>query len=153
MTGLSVSFTESFTWTGTNEKSTAMIITVTRTDKVPNDTLGNGLFGHLGIDSHPFKCLTLEREGVEIPPGTYSIQWVRSPHFNQIMPHILVPGRVMVLQHWANWPNQLEGCQALGFEQDLKQDMLQESHDAWSAYIDVILNQPSLILKVVEDYI
>lgn len=129
-----------------------MIITTTRTNKVPNTTLGSGLFGNLMIDTDPFKCLTLERETVAIAPGIYPIRWVRSPHFKQVMPHIIVPGRIMVLQHWANWPNQLDGCQALGFAEDFAQDMLQESQDAWNAYIDVILNQPNLTLKVIEDY-
>lgn len=129
-----------------------MIITVTRTNKVPNAQLGTGLFGNLVIDTNPFKCLTLERDGVQILPGVYPIQWVLSTHFDQIMPHIVVPGRVMILQHWANWPNQLEGCQALGTEEELDKDQLDESKIAWQAYVQVILNQPNLTLKVVEDY-
>lgn len=129
-----------------------MIITTTRTYKDLNILLGNGIFGNLSIDSSPFKCLTLERDGVEIPVGTYPIQWMRSAHFDQIMPHVIVPGRFAIEQHWANWPKQLDGCQALGFAEDLKGDMLIESKRAWNAYIDVILNQPSLMLRIVEDY-
>jgi hypothetical protein len=129
-----------------------MVITTTRTYKTLNPVLGNGLFGNLTIDSNPFKCLTLERAGVEIPVGVYQIDWMWSDHFQQIMPHIIVPGRIAVEQHWANWPKQLDGCQALGVAEDLTADMLQESKHAWIAYIKVILNQPSLTLKVVEDY-
>lgn len=148
-----VSETWRFGWTGyTKPKEDSMLITVTRTNKVPNANLGIGLFGNLMIDCDPFKCLTLEREGVEIPPGVYPIQWVRSPHFAQIMPHIIVPNRIMILQHWANWPNQLEGCQALGTSEELDKDQLDGSKDAWGAYVDIILNQPNLTLKITEDY-
>lgn len=130
-----------------------MLITTTRVNKVlDHPTLGIGLFGNLVIDMNPFKCMTLERGGVEIPAGVYPVQWMRSVHFQQIMPHIIVPGRVAIEQHWANWPDQLDGCQALGFEEDFTQDMLEESKNAWNAYIDVILNQPNLMLKIVEDY-
>jgi hypothetical protein len=129
-----------------------MLITTTRTNKVPNPKLGTGLFGNLVIDTNPFKCLTLERDGVQIPPGTYPMEWALSPHFDQVMPHIIVPNRIMILQHWANWPNQLDGCQALGTAEELAKDQLDQSKDAWRAYIRVILNQPNLWLKVVEDY-
>lgn len=129
-----------------------MIITVTRTFKTQHPTLGDGIFGNLTIDSNPFKCLTLERAGVEIPAGIYPIRWMRSVHFAQIMPMIVVAGRVAIEQHWANWPKQLDGCQALGEAEDLQSDMLQESKVAWNAYIDVILNEPNLTLKIIEDY-
>ena len=68
-----------------------MLITTTRTNKViDHPTLGIGLFGNLMIDSNPFKCLILERGGVEIPVGVWPIQWMRSIHFQQIMPHVIV---------------------------------------------------------------
>jgi hypothetical protein len=137
---------------GNDDLERPLIITVTRTYKDLSPILGNGLFGNLVIDTGPFHCLTLERAGVEILAGTYPIKWMRSQHFDQIMPFIVVPGRVACEQHWANWPNQLEGCQALGFAEDLKGDMLQQSKNAWNAYIDVILNQPNLMLKIVDDY-
>lgn len=129
-----------------------MLITTTRTIRPADKSRGPGIFGNLKIDGNHFKCLTMEREGVEIPVGVYPITWVWSPHFDQIMPQIIVPERVMILQHWANWPDQLDGCQALGFSQDLHNDMLMQSKDAWKAYIEIILNQPSLTLKVVEDF-
>lgn len=124
-----------------------MIITVTRTNKT-----ADGLFGNLSIDTDPFKCVTMEIASLCIPAGTYRIEWMYSDHFEQIMPHVIVPGRVAIEQHWANWPSQLEGCQALGTKTELAKDQIDESKDAWIAYIEVILNRPSLMLKVVEDY-
>lgn len=124
-----------------------MLITVFRTNKT-----GDGIFGNLAIDTNPFKCVTMERGIDAIPAGIFPIRWVRSPHFNQIMPQIIVPNRIMILQHWANWPTQLEGCQALGTTEEIHNDQLDESKDAWNSYIDVILNQPNLMLKIIEDY-
>lgn len=124
-----------------------MIITVTRTNKTTD-----GLFGNLMIDVDPFKCVTMEIASLCIPAGTYPIEWMWSNHFQQIMPHVIVPGRVAIEQHWANKPDQLEGCQALGTETQLGADCIDESKDAWIAYVKIILNQPSLMLKIVEDY-
>jgi hypothetical protein len=89
---------------------------------------------------------------MEIPIGIYDIQFMWSNHFQQIMPQIIVPGRVAIEQHWANYPIQLDGCQALGTQAEISADCLDESKVAWTAYIQVILNQPALKLKVVEDY-
>ena len=124
-----------------------MLVTTTRTNKT-----SDGIFGNLLIDNSPFKCLTLERLGMEIPIGIYDIQFMWSNHFQQIMPQIIVPGRVAIEQHWANYPIQLDGCQALGTQAEISADCLDESKVAWTAYIQVILNQPALKLKVVEDY-
>jgi hypothetical protein len=124
-----------------------MLVIVTRTNKTQD-----GIFGNLIIDTNPFKCLTMERLSLAIPVGVFPIRWMRSIHFQQIMPFIVVPGRTACEQHWANWPNQLEGCQALGTSEELAKDMLVESKDAWNAYIDVILNEPNLMLKVIEDF-
>ena len=124
-----------------------MIITVYRTDKT-----ADGLFGHLEIDTDPFKCVTMEISSLCIPAGVYPLQWMWSEHFQQIMPHILVPGRTAILFHWANYPPQLQGCVALGTSTELSQDCIWESKIAWVGFIKAILNQPNLTLKVIEDY-
>jgi hypothetical protein len=59
-------------------------------------------------------CWTLERISTIIPVGTYDLISTFSPHFNQDMPLVVVPGRDGIRIHWANYPTQLEGCTALG---------------------------------------
>ena len=54
--------------------------------------------------------------------------------------------------HWANWPKQLLGCIALGTEEYFKDDMVTESKDAWIAFAQAITDQPTLTLKIIEDY-
>jgi hypothetical protein len=75
-----------------------------------------------------------------------------SDHFQQIMPHIIVPGRTAIELHWANRPTQLEGCIALGTSTELSKDCIWESKNAWVGFIKAVLNEPNLTLKVVEDY-
>ena len=124
-----------------------MIVTVTRTQKSTD-----GIFGNLAIDIDPFKCVTLENLQLEIPAGTYPVWYRWSNDFQQIMPHIIVPERTAVMLHWANWPKQLLGCIALGDEEDFNDDAINESKDAWIKFAQAITDQPSLTLKVVEDY-
>lgn len=130
-----------------------MIVTTTRTSKGQSATNGAGIFGNLTIDVNPFKCVFMERDGVQIPAGTYPIRWLWSDKFQQFMPHIMsVPSRTAIEQHWANFPNQLDGCQAMGTEKELANDCIDESKHAWKAYCAIIINEPNVILKVVEDY-
>lgn len=124
-----------------------MVITVTRTNKT-----SDGIFGNLSIDTSPFKCVTMEISSLCIPVGIYAMDLMWSEHFQQIMPQIIVPGRVAIEQHWANYPYQLEGCQALGTTTELSKDCIDQSKIAWIAYVKAILNQPILTLKVIEDY-
>jgi Family of unknown function (DUF5675) len=123
-----------------------MIVTVTRTNKT-----SDGIFGNLAIDTNPFKCVTEEILSMSISVGTYPMAWMLSEHFDQIMPHIIVPGREAIEIHWANYPKQLEGCIALGTEVELSNDCIDESKIAWKGFIKAILNQPNLMLKIVED--
>jgi hypothetical protein len=84
----------------------------------------DGIFGVLTLDwipPNPFTCVTLENLAKSIPAGFYEIDFNYSPHFNRIMPHILVPSRdnmvggdAHIRLHWANFPAQLEGCIAVG---------------------------------------
>ena len=124
-----------------------MIVTVTRTQKSTD-----GIFGNLAIDIDPFKCVTLENLQLEIPAGTYPVWYRWSNDFQQIMPHIIVPERTAVMLHWANWPKQLLGCIALGDEEDFKDDAIDESKDAWIKFAQAITDQPTLTLKIIEDY-
>lgn len=124
-----------------------MLITIIRTHKSDD-----GIFGNLSIDIDPYKCVTLENLALQIPAGTYDILYRWSEDFQQIMPHIVVPGRTAVMFHWANWPKQLLGCVALGTGEDFKSDMITESKKAWIKFAQAITDQPSIKLKVVEDY-
>jgi len=81
----------------------------------------DGLFGAMTLDWNPFTCVTLENLNKAIPKGIYEIDFNYSPHFNRIMPHILVSSRDLsaggdagIRIHWANFPAQLEGCIAVG---------------------------------------
>jgi len=125
-----------------------MLITITRTNKSVD-----GTFGTLVIDTSPFKCITLEKSSTIIPAGVvYDVLFMWSDNFQQIMPHIIVPGRTAIEIHWANWPYQLEGCTALGDQEDFAQDMIEESKDAWIAFAKAITDQPSIKIKYVEDF-
>lgn len=124
-----------------------MVITVTRTNKTKD-----GIFGNLSLDTNSFKCVTMEIASLCIIPGIYEVKWMWSDHFQQIMPQVLVAGRTSIELHWANTPNQLEGCIALGTTIELSQDWINESKIAWVSFIKAILNEPVLTLKVVEDY-
>lgn len=125
-----------------------MVITVTRTNKT-ND----GFFGNLAIDTSSFKCVTMEISSKCIPAGIYGVHWMWSDHFQQIMPQIIVAGRDAIEIHWANYPSQLEGCLALGTSVDVSGDSINESKKAWIGFIEEVLNQPNLMLKVIEDFV
>lgn len=122
-----------------------MVIVVTRKNRT-ND----GIFGMLSLDTDPFKCVTMEIASLCIPAGIYGMDFMWSDHFQQIMPHIIVPGRSAIEIHWANYPYQLEGCIALGTTIGI--DSINQSKNAWVSFIKAILNQPILTLKVVEDF-
>lgn len=73
------------------------------------------------LDWSAFTCVTLENLDKSIPAGLYEVDFNYSPHFNRIMPHILVPSRDVaaggdagIRIHWANFPAQLDGCIAVG---------------------------------------
>ena len=75
----------------------------------------------MSLDWNPFNCVTLENLDKCIPKGIYEIDFNYSPHFNRIMPHVIVPSRDTLAGgdaglriHWANFPAQLDGCIAVG---------------------------------------
>jgi hypothetical protein len=129
-----------------------MIITVTRTSKSQD-----GIFGNMVLDGNPFKCVTLENLDKEIPAGVYDVNFTFSPHFNRIMPHILVPSRdslaggdAGIRIHWANFPAQLEGCIAVGTCVD--GDSIDESLIPFNQFYSIIQGQEGLKIKVQEDF-
>lgn len=124
-----------------------MLITVTRTSKTVD-----GIFGNLSVDVDPFKCVTLEKMATAIPAGTYDLLFMWSEHFQQIMPHVIVPGRVAIEVHWANYPVQLDGCLALGTATELSADCIDQSKVAWIGFAKTITDQPAVKIKYVEDY-
>lgn len=124
-----------------------MLITVYRTNKTVD-----GIFGNLSLDRDPFRCVTLEKLMTVVPAGIYDVLFMWSEHFGQIMPHVLVPGRVVIEIHWANWPNQLDGCLALGTQASFGQDMITQSKDAWIGFVKAITDQPAIKIKYIEDY-
>lgn len=97
-----------------------MTITVQRKSKTVD-----GIFGVLSLDWNPFTCVTLENLEHSIPAGTYDLDFTYSPHFNRVMPHLIVPSRDVaaggdagIRIHGANFPAQLEGCIAVGTNVD-----------------------------------
>lgn len=143
-----------------------MLITVTRTKKSVNQQNGNGAFGTLAIDSSPFKCVTLENADTLIPAGVvYDLLFMWSDHFQQMMPHVMVPGRIAIEIHWANWVKDpkdlhtpaddkilLDGCTSLGQQADFSSDAIWNSKAAWIQFCKSITDQPSLKIKYVEDF-
>ena len=133
-----------------------MMITVVRTNKTTD-----GCFGNLMIDIDPFKCVTLENLLTLIPAGVvYDVLFMWSNDFQQIMPHVIVPGRTAIEIHWANYvidPQnakhiELKGCTALGTTTELAADCIDESKDAWIRFAQAITDQPSIKIKYVEDF-
>lgn len=83
-----------------------------------NKRTADGIFGELSLDWNPFTCFTVENLIKEIPIGDYDVVQQYSPHFNRLMPHIIVPDRTFIMIHWANYPSQLEGCIAVGDKEE-----------------------------------
>lgn len=100
-----------------------MNVVIQRKSKSPD-----GIFGVLTLDWTPpnsFTCVTLENLEKAIPAGLYDLDFNYSPHFNRVMPHIIVPSRDVaaggdagIRIHWANFPAQLDGCVAVGTKVD-----------------------------------
>src|SRR5580698_8106511 len=105
-----------FGWTGYLNRSVLMTIVVQRISKSED-----GIFGVMTLDWNPFTCVTLENLAKSIPAGIYVLDFTYSPHFNRVMPHLIVPSRdaaaggdAGIRIHWANFPAQLDGCIAVG---------------------------------------
>ena len=96
-----------------------MIVTLKR-----KETEGAAIFGDLYLDG-VFQCLTLERQGVEIPPGTYPVALTTSQRARKgelwsprkdCCLYLIdgVPERSGIRFHAGNTPEQTEGCVLVG---------------------------------------
>lgn len=116
----------------------------------------DGIFGVLTLDwtpPNPFTCVTLENLQKSIPAGLYEVDFNYSPHFNRVMPHILVPGRdalaggdAGIRFHWANFPAQLEGCIALGTNVD--GDSIDQSLVPFNQFYAILNQQHGIKVEV-----
>lgn len=118
-----------------------MKITVQRKHK----TL-DGMFGVMTFDWNPFTCYTVENLELEIAPGLYDLIYEYSPHFNKVMPHLVVPGRTFIMIHWANYPNQLEGCIAVGDKEE--PDAIDDSIITFNQLAKVLGSSPGIKIEV-----
>lgn len=105
------------------------------------------------LDWNPFTCVTEENLAKCIPPGTYELDFNYSPHFNRIMPHILVPSRdsaaggdAGIRIHWANFPTQLDGCIAVGT--DVDGDSIDESLIPFNQLYAILNQQHGITIEV-----
>lgn len=76
----------------------------------------DAIIGELFVEG-VHECFSLERLGVEIPPGTYRVTITPSERFGRLLPLINdVPGRSGIRIHPLNLPQQSEGCIGVGQE-------------------------------------
>lgn len=115
----------------------------------------DGIFGRMRLDWNPFTCVTLENLNKAIPKGIYEVDFNYSPHFNRIMPHILVPVRDThaggddgIRIHWANFPAQLEGCIAVGTAVD--GDSIDESLIPFNQLYAILGQQHGITIEVLD---
>lgn len=117
--------------------------------KVQRETFtSDGIFGTLTLDDHTFTCKTLERKDKAIDAGIYSMEFTYSPAFNRIMPLINVPGREGIRIHWANYPQQLEGCISVG--EKIDGDAVDSSRIAFNQLWNVIHDKTPLNIQVLD---
>lgn len=84
------------------------------------DSSDAGVFGKIELDWDSWQGVSLERMAVEIPAGTYSLEWHISPHLNGATVPMLcdVANRDYVLLHWGNTENCTDGCILIGKVRD-----------------------------------
>ncbi len=112
-----------------------------------NRTTSDATFGELSINDQ-LVCYTMERNSVIIPAGTYSVEFTFSPHFHRIMPLLNVPGREGIRIHWANYPNELEGCIAVGTQEEI--DALDNSKIAFDKLMALIELETDITVTIIE---
>lgn len=84
------------------------------------DSSDAGVFGQLTLDWNDWQGVTLERMAVEIPTGTYGLEWHVSKHLNgATVPQLIgVSNRTNILLHWGNTENCSDGCILIGSQRD-----------------------------------
>lgn len=90
-----------------------MKITVTRKRSTVDSIIGT-----MALEWDNFTCFTIENKEKAIPAGIYDLQLTYSNRFNRQMPLIDVPNRSGIRIHWANFGKQLEGCIAVGNQEE-----------------------------------
>jgi Family of unknown function (DUF5675) len=85
-------------------------VTVTRNPAWSDDTATEGMLDLDGL----FQAYTLENTQFLIPEGEYDLVWYPSGRFKTYVPQVMVPDRTNIEIHPANWPEQLDGCTAVG---------------------------------------
>ncbi len=115
----------------------------------------NGTFGVLSFPG--FSCCSGELPFRDnhpdtscIPTGTYTCEWTHSPRLNKETYEVLnVPNRAGIRIHSANYPEQLLGCIALGFNIDIvdgKKGVF-GSRDTVAKF-ETLMNKESFILEI-----
>lgn len=89
-----------------------------------------GVFGQVTLDWDGAEFVSLERMIVEIPLGTYRLEWHVSKHLGgATVPMLIdVPGRTYVLIHFGNSQNCSDGCILVGTSRD--GDAIDSTHTA-----------------------
>jgi len=109
---------------------------------------GIAIFGVLTVDGL-CPMYTLERLGVQIPPGTYPIEMTDSLDLtcdcgpNHSLSHLLplldnVPGRSAIRIHSGNWPRNSMGCILVGLQTNPDSNMILQSRAALDSLIPLI---------------
>lgn len=106
----------------------------------------DGIFGALSLDWTPFTCVTLENKKMALQVGIWPLTFAYSPHFNREMPLINVPHRTWTWIHWANWPEQLEGCVAVG--KDVAGDSIETSVYTWNTLFSLIRGMTGVTIEI-----
>jgi hypothetical protein len=120
-----------------------MRITVQRDRKTVD-----GMFGDMVLDWNPFTAYVVENLALMIPAGTYPVTFYKSPHFQRVMPHLIVPGRTEIMIHWANWPGQLKGCLALGNAEE--PDAVDNSIATWNQFYNLLNMQEGITCQILD---
>jgi len=130
-----------------------MMISVVRKLKT-----GDGIFGVLTLEGNPFTCFTVENLLKAMEPGTYQMEFNYSPKFNRTMPHILdrvrddmAGGDAGLRIHWANYPNQLDGCIAVGDKEE--PDAIDNSITTFNRLYGIINKMDDLKITISESYV
>lgn len=120
-----------------------MKITVERNRKTED-----GIIGQMFLDWHSFTCYTVENLLNEIPAGEYDLEFTFSPKFGRTMPLINVPGRAGIRIHWANYPEQLDGCIAVGNKEE--RDAVDNSLATFSKLWTILNQQQGIRILIVD---
>lgn len=129
-----------FSWTGYERQ---MKITVQR-KRVTEDSI----IGKLFLEWDGFSCFTIENKDKAIPPGEYTVDLTYSNRFNRQMPIINVPERSGIRIHWANFGRQLEGCIAVGNQE--QNNAVDNSRETFNQLFKLLSGRTGMKIEVKE---